>query len=230
MLISIVVPIHNEAGHLGTLLPALVGDVEAAVDGSIELILVENGSTDDTATQAESACERLRTAGWKADVLHLADANYGLAMRTGFAEASGDWVVNFDIDYFSGPFVAGLATQSADIVIASKRAPGSRDERSRFRRAGTYVFNLVLRTALGSRVSDTHGIKAFRSAVLAEHLASVVSNEDLFDTELVLRAERAGAQIAEVPIVVVERRAARTPYVRRIPRTIAGVARLRRLL
>ena len=68
-------------------------------------------------------------------------------MRAGFGKASGEWVVNFDIDYFSGPFLRdGLAlADSADIVLASKRAEGADDRRSLLRRAGTFAFNMILK-------------------------------------------------------------------------------------
>ncbi|MDH3308219.1 MAG: glycosyltransferase family 2 protein [Acidimicrobiia bacterium] len=227
-LVTVVVPIHNEAEHLESLLPMMIGELEESLQSPQELILVENGSTDATLALAEHACEQLRSTGWKASVLTLPTPDYGGAMRYGFTTATGDWVVNFDIDYFSGGFVAGLAGQRADIVIASKRAPGSRDERSFVRRTGTYAFNQLLRLALGSKVSDTHGIKAFRRDVMEAHLPEVLSGRDLFDTELVLRAERAGRDIVEVPIVVEERRAARTSLARRVPGTLAGVLQLRR--
>ena len=50
---------------------------------------------------------------------------------------------------------------------------------------------------------------------------------DLFDTELVLRAERAGLKIAEVPVTVEEHRPPRTPIGRRVARTMIGLVRLR---
>jgi hypothetical protein len=53
---------------------------------------------------------------------------------------------------------------------------------------------------------------------------------DLFDTELVLRAERAGLTVTELPVTVEEHRPSRTPIVRRIPRTIRGLFRLRVML
>jgi hypothetical protein len=52
----------------------------------------------------------------------------------------------------------------------------------------------------------------------------------LFDTELVVRAERAGYSIVEVPVVVEEMRHAKSSLIRRAPRTIAGLIRIRRLL
>jgi hypothetical protein len=58
----------------------------------------------------------------------------------------------------------------------------------------------------------------------------VASREDLFDTELVIRAERAGYEIVEVPVVVAEIREARSSLVKRVPRTIRGLWRIRRIL
>ena len=189
--------------------------------------MVENGSSDNTAAEAESMADVLRAAGWKATVVRLEEPNYGAAMREGFRRAGGDWIINFDIDYFSGPFVAGLAEQTADVVIASKRAPGSDDRRGAIRRLATLSFNLLLRGLVGSNLTDTHGIKAFRNHVIRDIEPQTHSTYDLFDTELVLRAERAGYRIAEVPIIVEERRATRSSLLKRVPRTLVGLIRLR---
>ncbi len=226
-LVTVVVPIHNEAPHVPTMIPAMAGDVAAAI-GPQELLLIENGSVDDTAALARMVCDELTAAGWKARTLTTPAADYGAAMRIGFAEAAGEWIVNFDIDYWSAEFVQQAIGAEADIVIASKRAPGSADQRSRFRRLATRVFNLILRHMLGSQVSDTHGIKAFRRHTVLRHLPDTVSNQDLFDTELILRAERAGAIIRELPVVVEERRAARS-LLKRVPRTLRGIVLMRRV-
>jgi hypothetical protein len=98
------------------------------------------------------------------------------------------------------------------------------------RRLATLVFNVLLRTILGSTVSDTHGMKAFRSELIDDLSPLVISRHDLYDTELVIRAERSGYRITEVPVVVEELRTARSSLVKRVPRTIAGLFRIRRLL
>ena len=220
---SVVVPIHNESAHISTLIPQMTDTVAHALGGPQEIWMVENGSTDTTVSEAQAMAELLRSTGWMAHVIELTKANYGAAMREGFRQANGDWVINFDIDYFSGPFVRGLEDSEADVVIASKRAPGSNDRRSHLRRLATWGFNLTLRTLLRSKITDTHGIKAFRRQVLSEVEPLTNSTFDLFDTELVLRAERMGFQIDEVPIVVEERRAASNSLLKRVPRTLAGV-------
>ena len=56
------------------------------------------------------------------------------------------------------------------------------------------------------------------------------NGRDLFDTELILRADRAGLTVTELPVTVVERRPSRTPIAGRALRTIVGLVRLRMLL
>jgi glycosyltransferase involved in cell wall biosynthesis len=222
---SIVVPVYNEAIFLPKALRSMIEQVEGVAE-PYRILIVENGSTDDTVEAAKKAGE-----GHPVTVLSLAEPDYGAAMRHGFLQADGDWVVNFDIDYFSAEFLRRvLDLADADLVIASKRAPGSEDRRPMIRRLATWVFNLLLRTILGSRVSDTHGMKAFRRQVVAAIAPAVVSRKDLYDTELVVRAERAGYRIQEVPVVVEEMRTARSSLVKRVPRTIRGLFRIRRIL
>ena len=213
---------------MGPALKEMRGQLDA-VSTAYRTILVENGSTD--ATYAEALA--IARADERTDVVRLPAADYGLAIRTGM-EAAGDegWLVVFDIDYFSGAFAASVVEQAAlaDVVIGSKRAPGSLDRRPWIRRLATRVFNFLLRTIAGSGVSDTHGMKAIRASVARDLLPHVLLTKDLFDTELLLRAERAGCRITEVPVVVEEMREARSSLIRRVPRTLRGLMVLRRTL
>jgi glycosyltransferase involved in cell wall biosynthesis len=225
-LLSIVVPVHNEADFLPVGLAGLFDAIDE-VGVAVEVIVVENGSTDGSAAIAKGLM-----AGRPGAVEVLAEADYGAALRHGFLRAEGEWIVNVDVDYYSAPFFRSVLDHAADadLVIGSKRDPGSDDRRPLLRRAGTRVFNLLLRGMFGSGVSDTHGMKGFRRSVVAPLVVDVVSRKDLFDTELVLRAERAGLRIVEVPVVVEELRPARSSFVRRVPRTLAGLWTIRRRL
>jgi hypothetical protein len=73
-------------------------------------------------------------------------------------------------------------------------------------------------------------MKAFRDDLVSTLTPSVVSRQDLFDTELVIRAERAGYRIEEVPVVVEEMRVARSSLLKRVPRTVQGLFAIRRTL
>jgi hypothetical protein len=91
----------------------------------------------------------------------------------------------------------------------------------------TAGFATILRLGFGLGVSDTHGMKAMRREVVEPIVRRCRNGTDLFDTELVLRADRAGLVVAEVPVTVEERRPSRTPIARRIARTLVGLVRLR---
>lgn len=223
--LSIVVPVYNEAAFIPRALPMLISEMDG-LGQPYRIHLVENGSSDGSADVA-----RVVAGEAPVTVSSLEVADYGAAMRHGFLEAEGDWVVNFDIDYFSADFLRQvMTTPDADLVIGSKRNPSSEDRRPLIRRLATWVFNLMLRTILGSKVSDTHGMKAFRRSLVEDLAGRVVSRQDLYDTELVIRAERSGYRIVEVPVVVEEIRAARSSLVKRVPRTVVGLVRIRRIL
>ena len=223
---AVVVPVHNEAEFIPEALPSLISAMDE-VGAPYRIMLIENGSTDGTAEIA-----RRIGSGSALEVVSLPEADYGAAMRYGFLNAEGDWVVNFDIDYFSVGFLRSVLDQSTDVdlVIGSKRNPDSDDRRPPIRRIATIVFNFLLRAILASNVSDTHGMKGFRSDLVRDLTPSVTSNKDLFDTELVIRAERDGYNIVEVPVTVEELRTAKSSLIKRVPRTVVGLFRIRRIL
>lgn len=224
---SLVIPVYNEAAFLPGALEKLYRELEQ-VAADVDVILAENGSTDGTADLGRKLGQEYPNLS----VLELPEPDYGGAMRAGFLAAGGDWVLSSDIDYFSGSFMARVVELSADadVVLASKRDPESEDRRSPVRRLATWTFNQILRFMLKSKVSDTHGIKALRREVIADVATDVISRQDLFDTELVIRAERHGWRIKELPIVVEEQRETKSSLLRRIPRTLKGVWKIRQAL
>jgi glycosyltransferase involved in cell wall biosynthesis len=224
---SVVIPVHNEADYVPGALAELFEEL-STVPVDIEVLVVENGSDDDTVSEIKALISRYPGLSW----VSLPTPDYGAAMREGFLATNGDWAVNFDIDYFSGDFLSTVlhVGSGADIVLASKRAVGADDRRSPFRRFATWTFNQILQFGLGSEVSDTHGMKAVRRSVVSDVVPRVKSTQDLFDTELVVRAERAGYRIIEVPAVCEEKREAKTSLMTRVPRTLRGIAEIRRNL
>lgn len=225
--VTVVIPVHNEASFLPGALPRLFEELEA-VEAEVSVLVAENGSTDGTASLVREAMETYANL----DLLQLEVPDYGAAMRDAFLQADSTWVANFDIDYFSGSFLSDALAlaDTADIVLASKRVEGAEDRRSGTRRLATWTFNQVLKFALSSDVSDTHGMKLIRMTVVDDIVPDVISTTDLFDTELVIRAERAGYRIAELPALVEEIRTSKSNLVKRVPRTLRGVWRIRKSL
>jgi glycosyltransferase involved in cell wall biosynthesis len=220
-------PAHNEAGYLET----AVRDVHDGLRArhlEFELLVIENGSVDGTLEIAR----RLATGYPDVRVSTRPVANYGAALREGLLASRGEIVITLDVDYYDLGFVeqAVALLDGPDppvIVVASKRAPGSRDERPWPRRFVTAVFGWLLRVGFSLSVSDTHGMKAMRRDPVEVLVRRGRFESDLFDTELVIRAERAGLPVVELPARAEERRPSRTPIWRRVPRTLVGMVALR---
>jgi glycosyltransferase involved in cell wall biosynthesis len=227
--ISVVLPAHNEEDYLEGAVVELVKGLRVR-DRPFEILVCENGSSDATAVLAADLAQRFP----EVQALTSDQPDYGRALRSGFVAATGAVVANFDVDYIDLSFLDAalqlLDDETVAAVVASKRSAGADDKRGPGRRLITAGFSLVLRRGFGLHVSDTHGMKLLRRAVLAPIVAQCRFDDDLFDTELILRAERAGLRVSELGVTVRNTRPPRTPISRRIPRTIAGLTRLRLML
>jgi glycosyltransferase involved in cell wall biosynthesis len=225
--VSVVMPAFNEAEILGTSVKSVVDGLRARAE-VFEVLVVENGSTDTTLSIASDLAAKYP----EVRVEHRDEADYGRALRSGLLDATGDAVVNFDTDYFDLDFLeAAVAQVLADdgpvIVVGSKRGEGATDNRDPIRKLATLVFSTILRVVFGLGVSDTHGIKAMRRVAVEPYARICTFGQDLFDTELILRVERAGLRTSEIPVEVRELRPARSTFITRVPRTLRGLCKLR---
>ena len=226
-LVSVVMPAYNE----GEILESAVGEV---VEGlrtrglTFEVVVTENGSTDNTLALARDLDDKYP----EVRAHHCEQPDYGLALKEGLLLATGTAVVNFDADYIDLDFLeAAVARVTAPdgpaVVVGSKRGKDSNDTRPFLRKMVTFTFSSILKIVFGLKVSDTHGMKAMRRAAVVPYARRCVFGKDLFDTELILRVERAGLKSDEIDVAVIETRPARSSILRRVPRTILGLVKLR---
>ena len=226
--VSIVIPVYNEEGILREAVTELLA---AMPEGStFEVILAENGSSDRTVELAEHlAAERpdVRT-------FSLGEPNYGKALRRGILEARGTWVICEEIDLCDLDFhrraLEHLRAGDADLVVGSKAMKGASDHRPMFRRAATRVINGMLRVALDFRGTDTHGLKAFHRTTLLPVVEQCVIDRDLFASEFVIRAGRAGIKVLEIPVKLHEKRPPSIHLLKRVPNTLRGMAKLTKVI
>ncbi len=226
--VSVVIPVHNEAALLCGLIGSLIAQFRQR-GLAAEFLVCENGSTDGTVTIANE----LASAFGNVRLLSLCGRSYGMALRMGILHARYDQVVIFNADLWSMDFCVRATerlSSGADIVIGSKCLVRQNDKRALIRRLITWSFNSFLRVAFGFSGTDTHGMKALRRSRLLPILQSCTTNGEVFDTELVLRAQYGGLEILEIPVCVQDLRPARLSLLRRVPSTARDLMAIARSL
>ncbi|MGM0577435.1 MAG: glycosyltransferase [Myxococcota bacterium] len=224
---SFVIPVYNEEGLLTSAVHALIVDLQEQMpDLSYEIVLTENGSSDDTlelAYELERHHEQVRA-------LHSPEPNYGKALRRGIFEARGTYVLCDEIDICDVGFhkraLAILEADQADMVIGSKAHADAVDARPLFRRAATSVLNGMLRVLLDFHGTDTHGLKAFHRERLLSVVSQCIVDKDIFASEFVIRAERQRYRILEIPVTIHEKRPPSVNLFKRVPHVLRSIARL----
>ena len=199
-----ILPAYNEGLCIGR---TLLG-VRDTLDSSgieYEVILVNDGSTDDTFAQA------IAEAGesTKVKVLGYHDnQGKGHAVKYGFEHSRGDLVMFLDADSDLPPrqmplLLESMADGGVDVVVGSKLHPCSEVVYPLTRRICSRAYQSFVRILFGLRVSDTQtGIKLFRREVLSAIFPKVLVKRYAFDLELLVNAQRLGYRIAGVPVLV----------------------------
>lgn len=191
-IISVVVPVHNEAPNI---LPLTDAVRRALVHERWELLLVDDGSTDGTTELAQEAARvdpRIRC-------LRLA-RNYGqtMAMKAGFDHARGDIVISMDGDLQNDPadipMLVETLNRGYDLVTGYRE---KRKDKVVTRRFPSWVANALIRRISGVRIRDTGcSLRAYRSEVLQR----MVLYSDMHRFIPAIAAATTGARIAEIPV------------------------------
>ena len=221
---SVVIPVFNEE-EVFLESANKIYKICQEMNKPFEIIFSENGSTDNTVKLIETFI------GDKDNCFMINSniANYGLALKNGFESVKNDIVISFDIDYFSKKFLVQALQLDENFValVASKRLSGSEDERTLIRKMATSIFVFILKLLFRTSLSDTHGMKAIRKYNIEKEINNVISTQDIIDTELLIRIERSGFKISEVPAKVNEIRPSVSVIFTRIPRTLKSLLKLR---
>jgi glycosyltransferase involved in cell wall biosynthesis len=191
MNVAVVIPALNEAENL----PKLIARIPKHPDDTVTVIVVDNGSTDDTAGAA-------RKAG--ATVVTESRQGYGFACAAGVCAAgSAEAIVFLDGDHSSDPaempaLLAPLREGVADLVLGSRLLGGKRDEMLPHQRFGNWLTAWLMRRLYGIQLTDLSPYRAIRT----ELLAKLDMREMTFGwpTEMMVKAARRGARLTEMPV------------------------------
>ena len=221
---SVVIPVFNEEEIIEESINSILS-ICSRTNLDYEIIISENGSIDNTLSIAEKICNNYS----EVILISSKTPNYGQALRDGFFKAHNPIIISFDIDYYSETFLKQALTLEDNYVAltASKRMMQSNDGRKFIRKIATNIFVSILKILFNTSLSDTHGMKALKKEVVNKYIYDVVSTQDIFDTELLLRIERGGFKIKETPAIVNEIRPSVSVIYKRIPRTIKSLLKLR---
>lgn len=223
--ISIVIPVYNEEGILHSAVVDLRERL-SPLGWKYEIILAENGSRDRTVELAKELAAKYP----EVRSLSAGEPNYGKALRQGILKARGEIVLCDEIDLCDTDFhrraVDLLRRGDVEMVIGSKLIAGARDDRPWARHAASQLYNGLLRRLLGFEGTDTHGLKAFRRDRMISIARACVVDKDVFASELVIRAYRAGMRVSEIPVRVMEKRTPSINLVRRVPNVLKNLGKL----
>lgn len=204
--LSIVVPAYNEGGRLAGSLRSVVDYLDEYAPNS-ELIVVDDGSTDDTASAARQELAHSQSVHTSV-ISYQSNLGKGRAVRLGLLASRGDIAVFMDAD-LSTPItetpkvVEPIARGECDLAFGSRALDRSLIgvHQPWRREQGGRVFNLAVRLATGLPFWDTQcGFKAFRMRSCRPIIEGATIDRFGFDVELLYVAYRAGLRLKEIPV------------------------------
>lgn len=228
--LTVVLPAYNEAERIGPALDELFGYLHrrgdragdgasgaAALPDAIEILVVDDGSTDDTVALIEARPEAgAATDGLTLRVLRVAHGGKGAAVRAGMLDATGDLLVFADADMATPPdqlplLVAALADH--DVALGSRIQPDGSDMRATqpaYRRLLGKAFHVLASIWVVGPVHDTQcGFKGFTAAAGHDLFGRQRVTSIVFDVEIIFLARYRGYRLAIVPIGWADKRGSR---------------------
>jgi putative flippase GtrA len=226
--LDVVIPVHNEERDLEPCVRRLHAYLTDELGYAFRITVAENASSDGTVEVARRLAAELPGV----TLLALSEPGRGRALRTAWLGSDAPVLVYMDVDLSTDlaallPLVAPLISGHSDLAIGTRLARSSRVVRGAKREIISRSYNLLLRGALATKLSDAQcGFKAIRADVAARLLPLVQDDGWFFDTELLVLAERSGLRIHEVPVDWVDDPDSRVDIVKTAKADLAGIARL----
>lgn len=199
--VTAIIPVFNDRPALEVALKKSV-ETLSSVTNDFEILVAEDGSTDGSTEyvrQYESLDSRVR-------LLHSDERQgRGRALNRAIRESKGVIVCYYDVDLATDmqhlPALISAIRDGSDISTGSRLLPASDIVRTEGREIASRSYNFLVRFFLSSRIYDHQcGFKAFRKERILPLLPTIRSNHWFWDTEILVRAQRAGYRVTELPV------------------------------
>ena len=205
--LSVIMPVFNLEKEIEKNLVSTAELFESHSLGA-ELVPVDDGSTDGTASAIARAAKRVFKHVEIRPVFLERNGGKGAALRAGFAASRGEYVMLLDGDLDIHPkqtpwFFESMSENGSDIVVGSKRHRLSVVDYPWHRRLVSFVYFSLVRLFIGLPITDTQtGMKLFKRNILGEALGRMLVKDYAFDLELLSIAFERGAKISEAPVAI----------------------------
>ena len=198
-MVSVILPVYNEEKVLRRTVES-IRDILQKMPYNFEIIISEDGSTDKTAEIARSLKDETITV-----LNNVKRKGKGAAIKTASTYAKGNIIIFMDADLASHPAhieqLVKMLKSDAAIVIASRYHKDSKTRRTPLRYAASKSFNFLVQSMLGSKLTDHQcGFKAFRKDLVFPLISQIEEKRWFWDTEFLVRAQRSGLKVVEIPI------------------------------
>jgi glycosyltransferase involved in cell wall biosynthesis len=204
---SLIIPVHNEAIILENNTKVILRYLRTILT-NFEILLIENGSQDETGNIAKI----LNHENEFVRVLFINQPCLGEALKRGIKESNYDKIIYFPIDLsVSLDFIqeSVILLDSFDIVVGSKHLISKSDTRRIHRRLLSIYYHWLVRKICRTIITDTTCVKAYNKKAILPVIDEISSISHIFETELMLEAERKGVKIIEIPVNVIDNRKSR---------------------
>lgn len=199
--LSVIMPMYN----LGSATVTNVREVYDLLNGRIpfEIIAVDDGSTDETGHELSNLATQIPCLK---PVILSSNSGKGNALKRGFEASTGTHILLLDGDLDLPPgqmtrLFETMERERGDVVIGSKRHPGSVLDYPRRRRMASATYYFLVKLLIGLPVRDTQtGIKLFKRETLQYAMQRILVREYAFDLELLAIIHEKGFRVAEAPI------------------------------
>ena len=227
--VDVVIPVLNEEKAL----PRGIANLRQFLDTHIEypcrIVIVDNGSTDNTSAIAENLTQQYSEVSW----IHLDIRGRGRALRKAWLDSEAEILTYMDVDLSTSldafpALVKAIAEERYDIATGSRLMKGSKVTRILKREITSRSYNMIIKIAFCNKFSDAQcGFKAI-SRKAANFLVPRIKDQGwFFDTELLLLAEKGGFKIKDIPVEWVDDPDSRVNIAKTARDDLLGLWRLR---